>query len=57
MTMNCKQPDAVVAAYADGEVGALRGYSIKRHLLGCADCRAKQHGILALRARIRAEVP
>jgi len=55
--MNCKQPDAVVAAYADGEVGALRGYSIKRHLLGCADCRAKQHGILALRARIRAEVP
>src|SRR6266496_2332715 len=57
MTMNCKQAEALVAAYADGEVGALGGYSIKRHLLGCADCRAKQDGILALRTRIRAEVP
>ena len=55
--MNCKQAETLVAAYVDGEVDALRNYSIKRHLLGCAGCTARQHSILALRARIRAEVP
>ena len=55
--MNCKQAETLVAAYADGEVDALRNYSIKKHLLGCAGCTARQHSILALRARIRAEVP
>jgi anti-sigma factor RsiW len=55
--MNCKQAETLVAAYVDGAVDALRNYSIKRHLLGCAGCAARQHSILALRARIRAEVP
>ncbi len=55
--MNCKQAETLVAAYIDGEVDALRNYSIKKHLLGCAGCTARQHSILALRARIRAEVP
>jgi anti-sigma factor RsiW len=55
--MNCKQAETLVAAYADGEVDALRTYSIKKHLLGCAGCAARHHGMLALRARIRAEVP
>src|SRR5207247_11160321 len=54
---NCKQAEARVAACVDGEVDPLRNYSIKRHLLGCAGCTARQHSILALRARIRAEVP
>jgi anti-sigma factor RsiW len=57
MTMNCKQAESLVAAYADGEVDTLRGYLIKKHLLGCAGCTARQDSILALRARIRAEVP
>src|ERR1700693_6023678 len=57
MTMNCKQAETLVAAYADGEVDALRNYSIKRHLLGCAGCTASYQSMLALRARIRAEVP
>jgi anti-sigma factor RsiW len=57
MTMNCKQAQTLVAAYADGEVDALRGYSIKKHLLGCAGCAARHESVLALGARIRAEVP
>src|SRR5258706_13164279 len=57
MTMNCKQIQTLVAAYADGEIDALRRYSTKRHLLDCAGCAARHESILALRARIRAEVP
>src|SRR6266550_2198242 len=57
MTMNCKQAETLVAAHADGEVDALRNYSIKQHLLGCAGCAASYRSMLELRARIRAEVP
>src|SRR5712671_6964338 len=57
MTMNCKQAETLVAACADGEVDALRYHSIKKHMLGCADCAAMHDSILALRARVRAEVP
>src|SRR5437867_10500751 len=57
MTMNCKQAEALIGAYADGEIDPLQGYSIEKHLLGCAGCAAIHHGILTLRARIRAEVP
>ena len=55
--MNCKQAESLVAAYADGEVDALRSYSMNRHLLGCAGCAARHRGMLSLRARFRAEVP
>jgi anti-sigma factor RsiW len=55
--MNCKQAETLVAAHADGEVDALRNYSIKKHLLGCAGCAARYQSLLDLRARIRAEVP
>jgi anti-sigma factor RsiW len=57
MMMNCKQVETLVAAYTDGEVDALRGYSIRKHLLGCAGCTVRQHNIVALSARIRAEIP
>ena len=55
--MNCKQTQTLGAAYVDGEIDALRRYSIKKHLLDCADCAGRHESILALRARIRAEVP
>src|SRR5436190_4471758 len=55
--MNCEQFEALVGAYSDSEVDALRSYSIKQHLFGCAHCRATHHSLLALRGRIRAEVP
>ena len=55
--MNCKQAQTLVAAYADGEVDALRTYSMRRHLLGCVGCATKYRGMLELSARIRAEAP
>ncbi|HSV17741.1 MAG TPA: zf-HC2 domain-containing protein [Casimicrobiaceae bacterium] len=55
--MNCKQAETLVGAYADGEVDALRGFSLKRHFTGCGHCAARYADILSLRARIRAEVP
>jgi len=54
--MNCKQLETLVAAYADGEIDALRSYSIRKHLHICAGCAARHRSILALRARIRTEV-
>ena len=56
MTMNCKQLETLIAAYADGEVDALRSYSMKKHLHDCAGCASRHRSILALRARIRTEV-
>ena len=55
--MNCKEAQTLVAAYADGEVDAVLGYSMKKHLLRCAGCAVKHESVLALRARISAEVP
>jgi anti-sigma factor RsiW len=55
--MNCKQAETLIAACADGEVDALRSYSIKQHLRGCPGCSGRYESVLALRARIRAEVP
>ena len=43
--MNCKQLETLVAAYADGEVDALRSYSVKRHLHACAGCAATHRNI------------
>jgi len=55
--MNCRQLETLVGAYADGELDALRNYSIRKHLLSCAGCTTTHHSILALHTRIRAEVP
>jgi anti-sigma factor RsiW len=55
--MNCNQAEILVTAFADGEVDALRIYSIKQHLRGCAGCAARHRSILALRARLQTEVP
>jgi anti-sigma factor RsiW len=55
--MKCNEAATLVAAYADGEIDGQRSTLLKGHLLGCADCAAKHQDVLALRARIRAEVP
>ena len=55
--MNCNEAGMLVARYADGEIDALQGRSIEQHLRGCATCAAKHQELLALRARIGAEVP
>ena len=55
--MNCHEAVIWVNAYADGHIGALRRYSIERHLRACSACAEKHQGLLALRARLRAEAP
>jgi len=54
--MNCKV-GILVAAYADRELDRLREHAIEKHLRGCAGCAAMHHNVLALRARLRAELP
>ena len=54
--MNCHQAGALIAAYADGEIGGGDRRSIEGHLRECKDCAAKHQEILALRARIQEEV-
>ena len=55
--MNCDEAGTLVARYADGEIDDLQSRSIEQHLRGCGNCAAKHQGVLALRARIRAEAP
>jgi len=55
--MNCNELATVVGSYADGEVDSVQGRSIEQHLRGCPGCAARHQAILALRARIQAEVP
>jgi len=54
--MDCKV-GILVAAYADRELDSLREHAIEKHLRGCAGCASMHHDVLALRARLRAEVP
>src|SRR6476661_5962188 len=55
--MNCNEAGTLVAAYADGEIDGLRGDLLKKHFLGCAGCATQYQSVLALRARLRAEIP
>ncbi|HEX4524292.1 MAG TPA: anti-sigma factor [Casimicrobiaceae bacterium] len=55
--MNCNEAGMLVGRYADGEIDSIQGRSIERHLRECAACSAKHQEVLALRARIGAEVP
>jgi anti-sigma factor RsiW len=55
--MNCDEAGTWVTAYADQQVGPLRRYWIGRHLRGCTGCETKLQDVLALRSRMRAELP
>jgi len=55
--MNCNEAGTLVASYADGEIDDLQRRSVEQHLRGCVACAANHQNLLALRARIRAEVP
>jgi len=57
MTMNCNEAGTMIAPYADGELDGLRGHAIEKHLRGCASCTGIHDRVLALRVRLRAEVP
>lgn len=55
--MNCEQFLTLVSAYADDEVDALRHFAMNRHLQRCAACSSALAKVVALRARVRREVP
>jgi anti-sigma factor RsiW len=55
--MNCTEAKALVSAHADGELDRLRAHALEKHLRGCADCAAALESMVALRQRVRAEVP
>ena len=55
--MKCDEAGPLVAAYADGELEGFRRHAVEKHLRGCARCAAQHADILALRTRLRAEVP
>ncbi|HEX4583669.1 MAG TPA: zf-HC2 domain-containing protein [Burkholderiaceae bacterium] len=55
--MNCDEAGTLVTPYADGEISGLRRRSVEKHLRACALCAASHQDVLALRARLRAEVP
>lgn len=55
--MNCEQAVSLVAAYADGELEGLKRHGLEKHLRICASCAAQHADLLALRHRLRAEVP
>ena len=55
--MKCAEAETLVAAYADRELDWARRRSIEKHLRDCARCAAQHESVLALRARLRAEVP
>jgi anti-sigma factor RsiW len=55
--MNCHEAAALVAAHADGELDTLQRHAVDRHLASCTACAETHRGILALRARLRDEVP
>jgi anti-sigma factor RsiW len=55
--VKCEHAEPLVVAYADGEVAGLSRHSVEKHLRTCARCAAKHAEVLALRVRLRAEVP
>jgi anti-sigma factor RsiW len=55
--MNCHDAATLVAAHADGETHGEERRAVDEHLRRCAACAAKHAGILALRARLRTELP
>jgi anti-sigma factor RsiW len=55
--VNCDQAQPLIAAYVDGELDMLRRRFVEKHLHGCAPCGAQHAELVALRRRIRTEVP
>jgi anti-sigma factor RsiW len=55
--MNCQEAMAMLPAYSDGELDAVRSAEMEKHCLGCEECGKERAALAALRARIRSEVP
>ena len=55
--MTCREAEARLGAYLDGELDAARAAEVGAHLEGCAACAALLERHRALRAAIRSELP
>jgi len=55
--MYCHSVAAWISGYADGQLDGFRGWLTQRHLRVCANCAAKHEEILAMRTRLRADLP
>jgi anti-sigma factor RsiW len=55
--MNCDRAAPLIGAYTDGELDALARRSLEKHLRACAGCATQHADLLALRQRVRSEVP
>src|SRR5512142_1350685 len=55
--MNCAEAAAWLMAYVDRETDWLHAHAIRRHLQTCPRCTAEHDALVALRRRIRTELP
>jgi anti-sigma factor (TIGR02949 family) len=55
--MKCAEAATSLAAYVDRETDWLYAHALRRHLRSCPRCAAEHDALVALRARIEAEVP
>ena len=56
-TMNCAEAVLAIGAWCDGELAGDAAAALSVHVAGCAECRAEQASLVALRDEIRAQVP
>jgi anti-sigma factor RsiW len=51
----CKQQQALIPGYLDGELSEAQAAPLRQHLLACQDCRNQAQGEKSLKAWFRAE--
>ncbi len=51
--MTCQESQALVHAYADGELDVLRSLDLEKHFTACPGCSGVHRGIVALKAAIK----
>lgn len=56
-TMNCADAVLAIGAWCDGELTGDAAAALSVHVAGCAECRAEQASLVALRDEIRTQVP
>lgn len=55
--MYCHSVAGWISGYVDGQLGGLRRWLVQRHLRVCKHCAASYQDSLAMRAKLRAELP
>jgi anti-sigma factor RsiW len=55
--VKCDQTEPLIAPYVDGELDTLRRRFVEKHLKSCTPCAEQHAELVALRRRVRTEVP